>query len=261
MLAIIEAVRPAGTEDRTASALPARYVFVDVWRGLAIIGVVIYHFGWDLNFFGFIPASLMFSGPVTVFARALAGSFMFLAGVSLVLAHSRRASWGKLLRRLGKLVAAAVAISVVTYFLFPEGFIYFGVLHAIALASVLGLPFLRLPTGLVAFASLAILAAPLFFETSAFDTRVLAWIGFASDPPMANDFVPVFPWFGVTLAGIVCARLFLARQQARDARLSTSGGAVVRALTWVGQRTLPIYLLHQPILFIGFVAFTRLAAA
>ena len=261
MSAIFEDAHPAGTEGRSESASPARYVFVDVWRGLAIIGVVIYHFGWDLNFFGFIPASFMFSGPVTVFARALAGSFMFLAGVSLVLAQRRQAHWRKFLKRLGKLVAAAVAISVVTYLLFPGGFIYFGVLHAIAFASVLGLPFLRLPIGLVVLASLAILAAPLLFETPAFDTRILAWIGFASDPPMANDFVPVFPWFGVTLAGIVCARLFLAKQQVRDARPPTAEGAVIRGLTWVGQRTLPIYLLHQPILFVGFVAFTRLAAA
>ena len=261
MSAISEVARPAGAEGRTGSASTARYVFVDVWRGLAIIGVVIYHFGWDLNFFGFIPASLMFSGPVTVFARALAGSFMFLAGVSLVLAHIRQARWEKFIWRLAKLIAAAVAISVVTYFLFPQGFIYFGVLHAIALASVLGLAFLRLPVGAVALASLAILAAPLLFETPAFDVRILAWIGFASDPPLANDFVPVFPWFGVTLAGIVCARIYLSRRQLRDARPPAARGAIVRGLTWVGQRTLPIYLLHQPILFVGFVAFTRLAAA
>ena len=216
MSSMFEDVRPVGIESGTGSASPVRYVFVDVWRGLAIIGVVIYHFGWDLNFFGFTPASFMFSWPVTVFARALAGSFMFLAGVSLVLAHSREGHWPKFLRRLGKLFAAATAISVVTYLLFPEGFIYFGVLHAIAVASVLGLPFLRLPISLVILSSLAIFAAPLFFEAPAFDTRILAWVGFASDPPMANDFVPVFPWFGVTLAGIVCTRLFLAQQGVRD---------------------------------------------
>ena len=252
--------RPAATDVQTGSAPPARYVFIDVWRGLAIIGVVIYHFGWDLNFFGFIPASLMFSTPVTVFARALAGSFMFLAGVSLVLANSRQIPWRKYLKRLVKLIAAATAISAVTYFLFPEGFIYFGVLHAIALASVLGLPFLRLPIALVFLASLVVLAAPLFFETSSFNTRVLAWIGFAADPPMANDFVPVFPWFGVSLAGIACTRLFLVKPGMRDAMPHTAGGAVIRGLTWVGQQTLPIYLLHQPLLFVAFVAFTRLSA-
>jgi uncharacterized membrane protein len=245
---------------QTGSASPARYVFVDVWRGLAIIGVVLYHFGWDLNFFGFISPAVMFSGPVTVFARALAGSFMFLAGVSLVLAHESNVRWRKFLVRLAKLVAAAAAISIITYVLFPEGFIYFGILHAIALASVLGLVFLPLPTGLILLAALAMLAAPFFFETPAFDTRILAWIGFAANPPMANDFVPVFPWFGVTLAGMGSARLFLSKRTVHEELPASAGGILTRALVWIGQRTLPIYLLHQPLLFGGFVAFTRLAA-
>ncbi|ORE96968.1 heparan-alpha-glucosaminide N-acetyltransferase [Jiella pelagia] len=245
---------------QTRPASPARYVFVDVWRGLAIIGVVLYHFGWDLNFFGFISPAVMFSGPVTIFARALAGSFMFLAGVSLVLAHESNVRWRKFLVRLAKLVAAAAAISIITYVLFPEGFIYFGILHAIALASVLGLAFLPLPTGLILLAALVMLAAPFFFETSTFDTRILAWIGFAANPPMANDFVPVFPWFGVTLAGMGCTRLFLSRQTAGHTSQKPAEGALTRALVWIGKRTLPIYLLHQPLLFGGFVAFTRLAA-
>ena len=145
MSAAIEDMNPAATAAQTRPTSTARYVFVDVWRGLAIIGVVAYHFGWDLNFFGFIPSSAMFSGPVTAFARILAGSFMFLVGVSLVLAHDRNIHWRKFLKRLAKLVVAAVAISLITYFLFPEGFIYFGILHSIAVASVLGLAFLPLP--------------------------------------------------------------------------------------------------------------------
>ncbi len=249
----------AATETQAGPAVPSRYIFIDVWRGLAIIGVVIYHFGWDLTFFGFIPSSFMFSGPVTLFARALAGSFMFLAGVSLVLAHCRRTRWRKFLKRLAKLVAAAAAISGITYFLFPEEFIYFGILHAIALASLLGLAFLRLPTSLVFLASLVVLAAPFLLETSAFDPRAIAWIGFAADPPIANDFVPVFPWFGVTLAGIAFAQFFVAKQGMRNAMPQTTGRFSIKSLTWAGQRTLPIYLLHQPLLFVGFVMFTRLS--
>ena len=260
MSAAIEDMNPAATAAQTRPTSSARYIFVDVWRGLAIIGVVAYHFGWDLNFFGFIPSSAMFSGPVTAFARILAGSFMFLVGVSLVLAHDRNIHWRKFLKRLAKLVVAAVAISLITYFLFPEGFIYFGILHSIAVASVLGLAFLPLPITIVFGASFTMLAAPFFFETSAFDTRLLAWIGFAAEPPMANDFVPVFPWFGVTLAGIGCTRFLISRRPMRDALPKATGGSLVRGLAWVGQQTLPIYLLHQPLLFAGFVVFTRLAA-
>ncbi|WP_051141672.1 heparan-alpha-glucosaminide N-acetyltransferase [Aurantimonas coralicida] len=260
MLSARENMHATAVAAQAKSASPARYVFIDVWRGLAIIGVVAYHFGWDLNFFGLILPDLMFSGPVTVFARALAGSFMFLVGVSLVLAHNSNLHWWKFIKRLVKLITAAVAISIVTYFLFPDAFIYFGILHSIALASVIGLAFLPLPTGLIFFASFAVLAAPFLFETSAFDTRMLAWVGLAAEPPMANDFVPVFPWFGVTLAGIACTRLFLSKQRTRDVPPKPANGVVIRGLAWVGRRTLPIYLFHQPLLIAGLVIFTRFAA-
>jgi len=251
--------RAATTGTRKGAYLPARYVFPDVWRGLAIIGVVVYHFGWDLSFFGFVPTSLMFSTPVTIFARALAGSFMFLAGVGLVLAHRRQIHWRKFFGRLVKIVVAAAAISVVTYFAFPNGFIYFGILHSIALASLLGIFFLRLSIALVFLASVVALVAPLFFEASSLNPRFLAWIGFAAAPPFSNDFVPVFPWFGITLAGIGCTRL-VASRLTRNSAPSGAEGILGRGLTWVGQRTLPIYLLHQPLLFAGFVALTRLSA-
>ncbi|MCW7546037.1 DUF1624 domain-containing protein [Aurantimonas litoralis] len=260
MSATVKMVGSAVPEVPGSTFSPPRYVFVDVWRGLAIIGVVIYHFGWDLSFFGYVSPSLMFSIPVTVFARSLAGSFMFLVGVGLVLAHFRYTHWQKFLTRLAKIVVAAAAISVVTYGAFPTSFIYFGILHSIALGSLLGLLFLRLPIGLVFFASFATLAAPLFLETPTFNTRFLAWIGFAAAPPFSNDFVPVFPWFGVTLAGIGCTRLLVARPSKRDRKLHSPAVHLGRVLTWVGQRTLPIYLFHQPLLFAGFVVFTRLLA-
>ncbi|NDW07985.1 DUF1624 domain-containing protein [Jiella sp. 40Bstr34] len=82
---------------------------------MAILGVVVYHFGWDLSFFGFASPDMMFSEPVIIFARALAGSFMFLAGVSLVLAHGNGVRWRKFRQRLAKVAAAAAVISIVTF--------------------------------------------------------------------------------------------------------------------------------------------------
>lgn len=47
------------------------------------LGVVIYHFGSDFELFRYVSTSLMSSIPVTLFARSLAGSFMFLVEAAL----------------------------------------------------------------------------------------------------------------------------------------------------------------------------------
>ena len=230
---------------------PVRYPLIDIWRALAIIGVVIYHFVWDLSFFGYAPSSAVFNTPMTVFARTLAGSFMFLVGVSLTIAHRDRIRWRKFFVRFAKLVVAAAVISVATYLMSPQNFIYFGILHAIAAASFFGLLFLRLPIPIVLLTAVLMLSAPFFFQTPIFDARILAWVGFADRPPMANDFVPAFPWFGVTLAGIGLTRWFLphTRYTTVSAVPRPRHGLFRTGLVWIGQKTLPIYLIHQPVLF------------
>ncbi len=55
----------------------------------------------------------------------------------------------KFLRRLALVGGAAGLVSLATYLAFPENFIFFGILHAIALGSVLALPILRAPLWLV----------------------------------------------------------------------------------------------------------------
>lgn len=146
--------------------------------------------------------------------------------------------------------AAAFAISIATWFATPQSFIYFGILHQIALASLLGLLFLRLPAGLVLIAAAIIIGLPQIFRSDIFDPRYLAWLGFAAAPPASNDFVPVFPWFGAVLIGLGVAKLAegLGWLQTIQRAVASSGGP----LGWLGRHSLAFYLIHQPAL-IGLV--------
>ena len=232
-----------------------RLLAVDAARGAAIAGVVLFHFVWDLEFTGFV-SGVAFHPLWLAFGRLLAGSFMFLAGVSLVLAHGTELRARTFFRRLAIIVVAALAISVVTWFTFPNAFVYFGILHSIAVASLLGVMFLRLPALASLFAGLAIMALPWYLSLSAFDPRWLAWIGLSANPPLSNDFVPVFPWAGITLLGISFAKVV----DISKSRMASAGAenAFFARLGWLGRHTLPIYLLHQPVMLAIIVPLSRL---
>lgn len=228
--------------------MSARLITIDLVRGLAIAGVVIFHVGWDLDFTGLLPGNLSRQPVWLWFGRSLAGTFMFLVGVSLVLAHSSGIRWKSYLRRLLVVVAAASAISAVTRLVFPMTFIYFGILHAIAFATIVATPFLRLPAiGAIAGGSLFI-AVPFLLDSAAFDTRWLAWVGFARNPPASNDFVPVFPWVGLTLLGLGLAKGAVGVGLDRWLIHREPSGAAASSLAWMGRHSLVIYLVHQPLL-------------
>ncbi|NKB83650.1 heparan-alpha-glucosaminide N-acetyltransferase [Brucella grignonensis] len=225
---------------------------IDIARGVALIAMAIYHFGWDLEFFGYMAPATTAHGGWKIFARCIASSFLFLVGFSLVLAHGRAIRWNAVGKRLLQIVAAAAAISAVTYYMSPDNFIFFGILHQIALASVLGLLFLRLPAVVTLIVAAFVITAPLYAQSDIFNRMWLAWIGLSTVPPRSNDYVPLFPWFGAVLLGIAAARIF----ERFNWLPMLSGGIqpqfLQKPLTFIGRHSLAFYLIHQPVL-IGLV--------
>jgi uncharacterized membrane protein len=232
----------------TQPAPRQRFALVDIGRGIAIVAMVIYHFCWDLSYFRFIAADVGYDQAWVIFARTILAVFLCLSGVSLVLGHGAGIRWASFWRRWVFVVAGAVAITIVTWFAFPESFVYFGVLHAIALFSVMGLAFVRTPIGLAIVVAAIVIALPFFFSDPLFNEKAWSWIGFWQVPPPANDLVPIFPWFGAVLVGIIIARLVLASSLAPRLAALAPTGRIPMALAFLGRWSLLIYLLHQPIL-------------
>ena len=48
---------------------------IDIARGIALLAMAIYHFTWDLEFFGYAEPGLTAVGGWKLFARAIASSF------------------------------------------------------------------------------------------------------------------------------------------------------------------------------------------
>ena len=225
-----------------------RWPAIDVARGVAIAAMVVYHFAWDLSFVRLIATDIVGHPAWQLFARTIAASFLVLVGIGLALGHGDGVRWRSHLRRLAVITGAALAITLVTRFAFPDEYIFFGILHCIALSSLLALPFLHAPTAVLAVGAAFCFAAPFLFTAPALDEPFLDWLGLGSSAPITNDYVPVFPWFGWVLVGLATARVIRRLAVAPPAVASPPSRPLARALAWSGRRSLAIYLVHQPLL-------------
>ncbi|MEO1746579.1 MAG: heparan-alpha-glucosaminide N-acetyltransferase, partial [Pseudomonadota bacterium] len=225
---------------------PMRYPLIDIARGVALVAMTIYHFVWDLSFFGYVDPSVPVTGTMRTFARSIASSFLFLVGVSVVLAHGKHMHWAKFARRWVLVAGAAAIISIATWFATPQTFVYFGILHHIALGSLLALAFLRFPWWALIAAALVTYFVPSIFASDVFNSDILGWTGLNTIVRPSNDYVPLFPWFAAILVGMAFARSPAFASVPMMASAASSN--VTKGLQWIGQRSLAYYMLHQPVL-------------
>jgi uncharacterized membrane protein len=231
--------------DATPAPRPAasRIEGIDTLRGIAIVAMIAYHFTFDLRFFGVIRADFE-SDPFWLGARAaIVSSFLLLVGVSLVLAREFDVPTLRFARRVAIIALCALAATIGSYVVFPERFIYFGILHCIAVASVLARPLAGRPALALALGVAAIVAG-LAVSHPFFDTRATSWLGFTTVKPPTEDFVPLFPWIGVVLLGIGAGHELLRREFAPIAPFARAP----QTLRWLGRNSLAVYMVHQPLL-------------
>ena len=226
-----------------------RYQIIDLLRGIAILMMFSYHFSFDLNYYGFI-AQDFYTTPFWIYYRTLIVSlFLLLVGVSLHLATAKGFKAKSYFRRLGLLLFFAGLVSLVSYIQFAERMIFFGILHFIAVASILGLAFTRFYWfNLLLGITLIMLAQNI--QHAFFDQPLLQWFGLMTHKPFTEDYVPLLPWFGVVLIGLFLGKFIYLYNGLPKFQSWYSDHAVMRTLTFAGKHGLLIYILHQPV-FMG----------
>lgn len=218
---------------------------MDALRGAAIVMMAAYHFIFDVWYLD-IAKFDMFSLPLVLFQRAIGISFLLLVGVSLTLSESRnRAGFVRHLRRGLFLGAVALAITAATWIYPHEGFITFGIVHLIALATLAAPAFFGLAR-LNVLLGLLIIVAGLLAADVEVQSPFLFWLGLTQPGYAALDFYPVLPWFGVVLIGVFAGQTLYPDGKGRF-KVPDSG--LIRTLGWAGRNSLSIYLVHQPLIF------------
>lgn len=234
---------------QTKPAKQPRFAAIDALRGLAIAMMFVFHFSFDLVYFGYSQQDFYRDPFWLNFRTVIVSTFLSVMGISLYLAHHQGFKRRQYLRRLAYLGLCAALVSISSYVMFPRGVIFFGILHFITVASVLGLFFLR-TYWLNLVLGIGLILAGSLISYRLFDHPALQWLGMMTHKPITEDYVPLLPWFGVVLLGMFAANW--AYTKGHLARIWQWQGkdALSRGLRFAGRHSLLIYMLHQPI-FIG----------
>ena len=232
-----------------------RIVGLDIFRGLALLLMIIYHFNFDLSYFHITEINLNKSQFFLLFRYTVISMFLLSMGISLSLVHKKSISWRKLKKRIFLLGLASLTVTTATYIIFPNSWIYFGILHFILLSSLLALPFLNYPKVAFLFAILILIG----FNTNYLTVHPI--FNFIQPilnlPPIhTQDVIAIFPWFGVVLLGTVIAYYEL-HKIIFTKKIFNTNSKLNKILKFMGQNSLLIYLIHQPILFFAFESYFK----
>jgi len=221
---------------------------IDLIRGIAIILMVIFHLIVDLkDFYGYNLEYLR--GFWSLEGKSSAILFMFICGVSSTLGHNST-------RHGLKVFIWAMLLTAVTYIYNGSNYILFGILHFLGI-SLLSANFMRrVPIAWLIVASCGTIMVGILFSARFVTNPYLFPIGLMTSTFVSMDYYPLFPWYGVFLFGLTLGkilyekRLGLCQVSHIQSEALTSPLPVhsLKSIIWLGQHSLAIYLIHQPVL-------------
>ncbi len=231
---------------------PERYWEVDVARGIAVITMILFHFFYDLYYFGDYGVDV-YSLKLLILGRFTALTFIFLVGLSLTLSYSKSADLSqkelafKYIKRGLKIFFYGLIITGVTYLVIPGDHILFGILHFIGVSIILAFPLLRYRKVNLLIA-LLVVPLGLWVGSMTVETNILLWLGLTSSSFSSVDYFPLLPWFAVVLVGLYLGKELYPEGKRRIDVPELSDKKPIEVMTFLGRNSLKIYLLHQPVI-------------
>lgn len=229
---------------------PVRFEWLDVLRALAIVWMAFFHLAFDLNHFGLLEPRHAFHRDAfwTTQRTCIVSLFLFCAGLGQAAAWQAAQGWPRFWKRWAQIAVCALLVSAGSALMFPKSWIFFGVLHGVAVMLILTRltaswgPWLW-PAGAVA------LLLPWVLHGGLFDQPWLRWLGLVTKKPVTEDYVPVLPWLGVMWWGLAAGLWLLKRQ---PDWLGAGVPPLLQPLAVLGRWSLSFYMLHQPV-FLGLI--------
>lgn len=217
---------------------------LDLLRGIAVTGMIVVHFFYDLQYFGKVSLIL----PKWLDGAGKYGHLIFIliSGICATLGH-------RTFHRGVLVFACGLLVSYVTLYLeYILGFlqigIWFGILHLLGF-SMMVYPLFRDFYGWeLLFLSLFLICAGFYFQKFTVEKPGLFPFGLCAENQYpGSDYFPIFPYFGWFLLGASAGKFLYPERRSRIPWISREN-PISRFFQSVGRNSLSIYLVHQPIL-------------
>ncbi len=227
-----------------------RFFELDLLRGLAVIGMIIFHLFFILNFFDVLKNDVQ-SGWFYVLGQFVRFAFLGLVGVGMVISSGRMLAIGGTRRqvffrqwkRALIVFACGMIVTFATYFAVPDFYVRFGILHLIGVSIFLW-SFMLGSKWMVLFLSLvSFWLGGWIYGNGPIDWSMMRW--FSS---YTIDYFPLFPWTGIVGLGIFVGELLYPRRQVKfNFGLNPW---FMKFFEFLSKRSLTIYMTHVPIIIL-----------
>lgn len=226
-----------------------RYEEIDIFKGIAVICMVIFHFFYFPNKYGY--KEIEYNTPLLkTIAKVAQFIFLGCVGINLSLSNGDNK---KSFKRIGKLIFLAILMSLFTYFVFGEEYVKFGILHFIAFASIILFKFVDDINIIYGLLILSILVFYLIKKNNSIFESVpdkIAFVaGFYNNGFKSLDHFPIFPWLIVVLIGVIIG-YYIKRNKRIELPQKIKENFIFSSLKKMGEKSLEIYCVHWIILYI-----------
>ncbi len=218
---------------------------LDAARGVCILGMVLVHLCYDLQ--AFMGGFALAQTPVFTFIQLWGGVLFFLISGICVTLGSKPVRRGLLVLGCGLAVSLVMHVGVRFGLLAPGMEIWFGVLHCLGTCMLLWPLARKLPVWGLGLLASALIALGIYFQGIRVESGWLFPLGLMRADFYSSDYFPLLPFFGFFLSGAVLGKLLYPNKTSLFPKVDDRQ-PVLRFLIGCGKWSLPIYLLHQPLI-------------
>ena len=236
-----------------------RYESIDILKGVAVIFMLIFHIFYFPNQYGYKEFNYD-TTTLNLMARIAQIIFITGVGINIYLSYenskNKEEFYEKQLKRIFKLLSLAIFITLFSYYIFGDKFVKFGILHFMAIASLILMLFVDNQKVLIGIIFIALILKVLIKQDPnmfLFVPKKLAFISGLYSRYSAVDHFSIIQWISYVCAGLLIAK-YASKKEINPPQIykKLKETKIVKCVQWCGKKSLEIYIIHWILLYIFF---------